>query len=262
MSKPFPCRLIVDPPQDGAWNMAVDEALLDEAATAGIPSLRFYEWQEPTLSLGYFQHYADRQRHPASLSATVVRRQSGGGAILHDRELTYSISLPQAHPFAKNAQLLYDSVHQTLATELRKHISNFHQVRLVAENVTLGDEEPFLCFQRRALGDIILSSMIATSHRIIAHKIVGSAQRRSHGAVLQHGSLLLESSPLSPELLGLNDLCGTTLTAAELTDELGPKLAQALAVSCLTKEVSQNIRAQAESWYNDKYGNARWTTRR
>ena len=75
-----PCRLIVDPPLDGAWNMGFDEALLEQAADPGIATLRFYQWQEPTLSLGYFQTYDERDTHAESRQAAVVRRQSGGGA--------------------------------------------------------------------------------------------------------------------------------------------------------------------------------------
>src|SRR5262245_32066382 len=87
-------RLIIDPPQKGAWNMAVDQALLESAAASGGVALRFYQWSEPTLSLGYFQPIAARSEHPPSLHSPVVRRASGGGAILHDRELTYSIAAP------------------------------------------------------------------------------------------------------------------------------------------------------------------------
>jgi len=92
------CRLIVDRPAPGAWNMAVDEALLDAAVEQGVAALRFYQWSEPTLSLGYFQRHADRDSHAASHDCTLVRRQSGGGAILHDRELTYSLTLRQGPP--------------------------------------------------------------------------------------------------------------------------------------------------------------------
>ncbi len=84
------CRLIVDPPQAGAWNMAVDEALLESAVAGGLPVFRLYQWSEPTLSLGYFQAVADRQQHPASHGCPLVRRRSGGGAILHAHELTYA----------------------------------------------------------------------------------------------------------------------------------------------------------------------------
>src|SRR5687767_13677741 len=86
-------RLLIDPPASGAWNMAVDEALLASAA-AGVATLRFYTWSQPTLSLGYFQHAHQRDAHAASRSCPLVRRASGGGAILHDRELTYSLAVP------------------------------------------------------------------------------------------------------------------------------------------------------------------------
>src|SRR5690242_1143259 len=89
-------RLILDPPAPGSWNMAVDEALLETAADAGIATLRFYQWNEPTLSLGYFQAAAERNQHSMSSGCPLVRRASGGGAILHDRELTYSIAMRQS----------------------------------------------------------------------------------------------------------------------------------------------------------------------
>ena len=74
--------------------MAVDEVLLDAAAVREQLSLRFYGWSEPTLSLGYFQRVADRKQHIASRECPLVRRLSGGGAILHDDELTYSFATP------------------------------------------------------------------------------------------------------------------------------------------------------------------------
>src|ERR1700694_187645 len=89
-------RLLVDAPAAGAWNMAVDEILLEGvAAGAAPPTLRFYEWMPPCLSLGYFQPFdvvdTDGCRR---LGVGVIRRPTGGRAILHDRELTYSVALP------------------------------------------------------------------------------------------------------------------------------------------------------------------------
>src|SRR3989454_2439875 len=89
-------RLLVDAPAGGAWNMAVDEVLLDGVAAGTTPpTLRFYEWTPPCLSLGYFQPFdvvdLDGCR---ALGVEVVRRPTGGRAILHDRELTYSVALP------------------------------------------------------------------------------------------------------------------------------------------------------------------------
>src|SRR5436190_15116613 len=93
-------RLIIDPPLIGPMNMAIDEALLESAATDGVATLRLYQWSEPTLSLGYFQAAEERERHQASTNCPLVRRASGGGAILHDRELTYSLALPEKSPSA------------------------------------------------------------------------------------------------------------------------------------------------------------------
>ena len=75
----FQCRLMIDPPGAGAWNMAVDEMLLEWAAAQRGCCLRFYSWREATLSLGYFQEYRDRAGHGPSRKCPVVRRLTGGG---------------------------------------------------------------------------------------------------------------------------------------------------------------------------------------
>src|SRR4051812_36941289 len=93
---PVACRVLFDPPAEGAWNMAVDEALGEAAAETKIATLRFYGWSRPTLSLGYFQKHDERVAHVGSAGCELVRRASGGGAIVHDRELTYSLALPCA----------------------------------------------------------------------------------------------------------------------------------------------------------------------
>src|SRR5438874_408787 len=89
-------RLLVDAPASGAWNMAVDEVLLDGVAAGTTPpTIRFYGWTPPCLSLGYFQPFdvvdLDSCR---ALGVDIVRRPTGGRAILHDREVTYSVVLP------------------------------------------------------------------------------------------------------------------------------------------------------------------------
>src|SRR5262249_44894287 len=109
--------------------MAVDEVLAESAAELGQCSLRFYEWSRPTLSLGYFQPYSAREQHRASAELPVVRRASGGGAIVHDRELTYSLAVAVAHPLAADSMSLYHAVHQSLIEALRTW-------RIAAEQVT------------------------------------------------------------------------------------------------------------------------------
>src|SRR2546423_6992920 len=91
-----PWRLILDAPAGGAWNLAVDEGLLDGVAAAPAPpTLRFYGWTPACLSLGYFQRFdAVDLDGCRALGADIVRRPTGGRAILHDREVTYSVVLP------------------------------------------------------------------------------------------------------------------------------------------------------------------------
>src|SRR5437868_14536590 len=88
-------RLLRDGAARGDWNMAVDEALLEAVLSGGLPTLRFYDWQPACLSLGYFQRF--EVVDPAGCRAQgvdIVRRPTGGRAIIHDRELTDSLSVP------------------------------------------------------------------------------------------------------------------------------------------------------------------------
>jgi len=93
-------RLLITPPARGAWNMAVDQAILEHIGRGeSIPTLRLYSWQPPCLSLGYAQPFADVD--VARLNERgwdVVRRPTGGRAILHTDELTYSITAPNDEP--------------------------------------------------------------------------------------------------------------------------------------------------------------------
>src|SRR5262245_15370439 len=212
LTRRLPCRLIIDEPSDGAWNMALDEALLQAAETDGIATLRFYQWSEPTLSLGYFQLHADRRVHAASASCQLVRRSTGGGAILHDRELTYSIVLPLIDGFHLNTQWLCHAAHDSLIETLADFGVTANKCSGQAMNSA---GEPFLCFQRRTLGDVVVGE----------HKIAGSAQRRRRCAILQHGSVLLAKSAAAPELPGIAELTGISLSARQLQSKWQPQLA-------------------------------------
>ncbi len=175
--------------------MAIDEALLVDAIEHGTETLRIYRWREPTVSLGYFQKDDDPVLASRFAGLPRVRRLSGGGALLHDRELTYSIALPATHPFAEAPTLLYDQVHQALVDLL---VARGAAAKVRGEK--WDQPEPFLCFGRGDPRDIVLDDF----------KIVGSAQRRRKGAILQHGALLLERSPHAPEFPGLFDLAPAT----------------------------------------------------
>lgn len=187
------CRLLIEPePHDGRWNMAYDEALLEAAATRGDVILRIYRWSEPTLSLGYFQKSLPADLPPSLRSLPCVRRLSGGGAILHHHEWTYSCAVPKGHPFTKRAETLYEEAHRSLIHSFARH-GVLSAMRGEATEVRA---EPFLCFLRGDPRDVVVSG----------HKVVGSAQRRRRGAILQHGSVLLKVSPLAPSVPGILDL--------------------------------------------------------
>jgi lipoyl(octanoyl) transferase len=263
----FPCRVFVDPPADGAWNMAVDEALLEQAADEGVASLRFYQWREPTLSLGYFQRYAERDQHAASRGAAVVRRLSGGGALLHDRELTYSIALPAGHAMARRSPELYAAVHQVLIEVLaaRGVVAHLHgddaSQHIHHKSSGTADaprDEPFLCFARRTDADVVIHTSSAQTHA----KIAGSAQRRRRGAVLQHGGVLLAASPCAPELPGIAQSGVKALNAFDLIEPWSAALAARLNLQ-LAKALSATVESCPRC--NDlanKYASPTWTRRR
>jgi lipoyl(octanoyl) transferase len=250
-------HVIHDPPAEGAWNMAVDEMMLQHVAATGEPILRFYAWQAPTLSLGYFQSLAAREGHAASRDCPAVRRSTGGGAIVHDREITYSIAFPVAQRWSAAASALYDTVHGGLVAALAQF-----QVYATLCEATLHplENEPFLCFERRAEGDVLLGRQ----------KIAGSAQRRRQGAVLQHGSLLWERSPAAPELPGLADLCnGPPPNRAEFLETWIGEL-QRRASSLISDDSLEPLpaawtadqRQAAEGLLSDRFRGEAWLRRR
>jgi lipoate-protein ligase A len=268
-------RFIVDPPTPGAQNMAVDEALLLDAVESGIATLRFYAWSEPTLSLGYFQRFEDRYSHPTSRQCTIVRRQTGGGAILHDRELTYSVTLPARHALARESESLYAAVHEAFIAELNPLVATanlpWHLVRHDHKSTLPASKEPFLCFQRRARGDVLLvpsasadnPHLATTQNSSSTAKILGSAQRRFRGAILQHGSLLLEKSPQSPELPGWRDITDIDILSEHLIDGLTVRLANVFgALNLLPPTSSRELQSKAEQIANRKYRSGAWTKRR
>lgn len=243
-----------DPPAAGAWNMAVDEMLLQRAAEQRVATLRFYQWSPATLSLGYFQRAEDRESHAASRSCPLVRRSSGGGAILHDRELTYSLSLPMAHPLAADPETLYRETHGSLVRTL----ADFGITATLNERTLVGlGGEPFLCFQRRSVGDVVVG----------AHKVCGSAQRRNKGAILQHGSILVAASPHAPELPGLADLASRSIDVAEFAEAWLDGRRRMLASRSITLADAPRLSEPADDYrirtvLADKYGADSWTNRR
>jgi lipoate-protein ligase A len=240
---PTATALFLDSAHPGSWNMAVDEALLLTAAQHQQATLRFYQWARPTLSLGYFQSQADRGAYGSEVD--VIRRASGGGAILHHHELTYSFAAPVADRLAADVESLYYAFHETL-------IATLATFDVPAQLATATPDQPFLCFQRRSTGDVICH----------AAKIAGSAQRRHQGAVLQHGSILLQQSQHAPELPGILELTGVRLSPEQLAQAWSPRLAERLDIARERSELSSAQEELAQRIEREKFGATAWTARR
>lgn len=219
---PVAVMLMIEPAaRSGSWNMATDEYLLEAALSDNLKAVRMYRWDEPTVSLGYFQASDDEALSTTFRNLAAVRRLSGGGAILHHHELTYSYVLPPDDPLTTIPTELYGRVHSAII----KVLGDFGaECAMRGEDNALPDE-PFLCFVRGDRHDI----------HCAGHKVVGSAQRRRKGAVLQHGSIILKRSPHASEIPGLSNLSesfhertATSEDVASLVSAIGDAIAQSL----------------------------------
>lgn len=176
-------RLIKSPPCSAAFNMALDEALLSSAAQKlSPPTLRLYSWSVPSLSLGYAQPSTDVDLSVlANLAWQLVRRPTGGKAILHTDELTYSITAPLDDPLVSGSLL---ESYQRISTGLQKALTFLGTSTFANDSPALPTNhtkhEP-VCFQTPSNYEITWQGK----------KLIGSAQARKLGGVLQHGSLPL-----------------------------------------------------------------------
>jgi lipoate-protein ligase A len=256
------CRLIVNDPGSGAWNMAVDESLLESASRRGTAALRLYGWREPTLSLGYFQRYAERHAHQASRGCAVVRRPSGGGAILHDREITYCLALPAGSALRRDPRTAYRAIHQAAAAALAHwRLETVPASRLPPPIAP----PPFLCFLRYTEDDLIVALQAGQGRTAASRpgfKILGSAQRRRHGAVMQHGSLILARSDYAPEIPGLSEALGRPIDAAEFRAAWVAEIRASLGFALCPDELTADEWQAAEELASSKYGTVQWTERK
>lgn len=208
-------------PLDGATNMALDIGLMEQAKRTGGTFFRVYSWKSPTLSLGRNQAARDRY-DPTDLAAKgvdVVRRPTGGRAVLHWREVTYSVSAPA--DAAASTQQSYSQINEILLSALRRLGIVATIVRAAAARIP--DSHP--CFAEPSAGEIVAMDKGSSA------KLIASAQVRECGALLQHGSILIENDQ---HLLADLSLTWTALPrAATLRSLLGrapefPEIADAL----------------------------------
>ena len=248
------CRVLPYQVAEGATNMAIDEALLDLVARDPSAAwFRTYGWATPTLSLGYFQSWAEAEAEPRWRDAAKVRRATGGGAIWHEHELTFAIVVPSDHPLTRPNTALYRAVHEataqvlaSLAVDARRHGD------LGPEEAGETPDRPFLCFAGRDGEDLV--------HRGV--KLVGSAQRRRAGAVLQHSSLLLRRADAVPELPGAADLADVTDDPRVWSGRIAGRLVPALGLEPVAADWPEGLREAAEAIERRVYRNPEWNHKR
>jgi lipoate-protein ligase A len=260
-------RLLVDGPGEGASNMAVDEAILGAVAEgASPPTLRFYAWAPPCLSLGRSQSETGVDaRACAAAGIGCVRRPTGGRAILHKDELTYSICLPLTDPRAHGDILeSYRHLSEGLADGLRALGLDIER----AQPRTADDVQSAACFDAPAGYELTVRG----------RKLLGSAQFRARGALLQHGSLPLfgDIAGVANFLdLGLEEREGLRMrlraTAITLEGAAGRRvtfegamqairrgIAHALNVDLTEGRLSTQEEIAARSLYQHKYADICW----
>jgi len=174
-----PWNLIVDAMgRSGEYNMAMDEALLEEVARHGGAYLRFYRWDPPTLSLG-------RNQPNTFYDLPIVRRLTGGRAVWHEHEVTYAVVAPIA--LFGSLRKAYCEIHTRLARALRA--LSVEAVLAPAHPPIRPSAHPASCFSSSVGGEILVDG----------RKLVGSAQVRRGDAFLQHGSILLDGTQPSSQ---------------------------------------------------------------
>jgi lipoyl(octanoyl) transferase len=261
-------RLIVEAPARGAWNMAVDEALA-EAVDAGAspPVLRLYRWSPPCLSLGFAQPYtAADAAFCAAHAIDVVRRPTGGRAVLHHRELTYSVCAPLGRPpFTRDLQAAYQAICGALVAGLRR-LGVPAELSGAPGNGMIKPTEAIPCFIGPAAGEVVAGG----------RKLVGSAMRRVGESILQHGSILegwdgplqagclglADDSALRPAVTTLGDLLGAAPAPEALVAALAAGAAETLGVALAAGTLTAAERERAAVLERDRHAHERWVVRR
>jgi lipoate-protein ligase A len=207
-------------------NMAIDEALLE---TTKVPSIRFYRWQSPALSFGYFGKFTDVANYAAERD--LVRRWTGGGVVFHGEDLTYAIVIPPSDPvFSESSRSIYAAIHAALRDAL---VANGEPAELSAAVVDAGAaiiDRGYSCFANPVRADVMLNG----------RKVAGAAQRRTRRGLLHQGSIQY----------------------VDLGNDLSERFAQALSANCSEREINRETLDRARELAEQKYGADAWLRKR
>jgi lipoate-protein ligase A len=214
-------------PRSAAMNMAIDEALLESAAA---PSIRFYRWESPALSFGYFGRFTDVA--DKACERDLVRRWTGGGIVFHGEDLTYSIVIPAGDPvFGESSTSTYENVHRALG----KALLEAGQRATVA-----GVDDPGYHVNATGYNGLCFANPVRADVTIDGRKVAGAAQRRTRAGLLQQGSV----------------------QHIDLRNGLAERFAQALSANCRERKIADDVLKRGQQLAEQKYGTDAWLRRR
>lgn len=274
-------RLLRDGPASGAWNMAVDEALLlsyaaGAATGAATPVLRFYGWKPACLSLGRFQKYSPswETEEFRRWRFDIVRRPTGGRAVLHQHEITYSVVIGEEllPPDQRSVIGSYRWLSSAFIEGLRElgidaALARSDAAREVPalrgeagpSSSTRNGPDDANCFAAAALCDFLVEDK----------KLIGAAQCRKNGVILQHGSLLLDIDHTAwqataggsmDEAVSLFSL-GIVTNRTRAIQALGAGVQHTFGVSLKRGRLSAEEQRLATQLHQEKYSRRDWTQR-
>jgi len=266
-------RLITDAPGSGAWNMAVDEAILESVALKeNLPTLRLYAWDPFCLSLGYAQPISDVNLPSLNKSGwDLVRRPTGGRAILHAEELTYSVMAPQDEARVTGSVLFsYQQLSRALLYALES-IGISADSKPIDNRHTGSNQNP-VCFEVPSNYEITFEGK----------KIIGSAQARRLRGVLQHGAIPLKGDitriinvlKFSTEIMKVNaakqllqraitveSILKRKVTWQEVAEYIVRGFQEELSIDFISFSISLNEKVRAKELEEIKFKNNQWTNR-
>jgi lipoate-protein ligase A len=249
-------RLLENGEHTGFYNMGLDEALLETVASGeSLPVLRFYSWKPATVTLGYFQTLEDEIDLTACKrnGVDIVRRITGGGAVFHQAEVTYSIILPVTHPLAGTSIL--------------------ESYQILCGGITTGLATMGISAQFAGINDIIADE----------RKVSGNAQTRRRGCVLQHGTILLDNDvdlmfnllkvpqeKLKDKLIrdvkmrvtSLNALLGRAVSFEEAERALVQGFRDSLSMDLRPSSPTETEETRAEQLAAEKFASTNWLYKR
>ena len=206
--------------RSAATNMAIDEALL-EAVT--IPSIRFYRWNSPALSFGYFGKFGDVAEY--ATERDLVRRWTGGGIVFHGDDLTYSIVIPASDPiFGESSMLIYEKIHRALCNAL---IATGQRAVVAGVSDASYNGQ---CFANPVRADVMMNG----------RKVAGAAHRRTRAGLLHQGSI----------------------QRVDLGNDLAERFTGELAEVCDERSLTTRIVERASEIAQQKYSTQNWLQRR